>query len=648
MKIAYTKVRRLFVAIFALYSIGLALYVFNSLTQSNDRVENIALINNHLLDGLSEISKDFIAANKLYYMFETGRSNDIKQISYVMKETIQKCRDLKVFSEENNIDIDMSDLDSLIANAKLIRMTAHNYHSSWERTKTGGSTVEMEEALHSATDEPIWTSFEIITHIRTHIAQHAQVAFAKIDSQKKIYLLLVVLQLIGFIVVSAFLIKILNSHIDRILKIASALAKGNFDERVDVIGKDRIAGLAAALNETAEQLACLHGELEQAKSKAEDSSEAKSKFLSNLSHEIRTPLNCISGYSELIIESDSLEQCNSDAQTILKESEHLLSLVNTILDHSKIESGKLILEHEVFNLHQALEHSGMILKSLIKDKQVVYDLSISNNVPQYVSSDSLRLTQIIRNLLSNAAKFTDKGLIKLDVAVATSSAETAKLIFTVSDTGVGIPEDKLDSIFDGFTQVDESITRKYGGTGLGTTITKELLELFGSKLELRSVVGVGTTFRFEIEFDIPEAKQVEKFKSMLFEEQSLETKRALSGDILVVDDYQPNQVLFKAFLAKSGIQCDIANNGKDAYEMASQKRYDIIFIDIQMPIMDGYQAVTLIRDSASMSKDAYIIGISGDASAEANKKCYRVGMNHILNKPITMHSFVNSIPSRQI
>lgn len=643
MKIAYTKIRRIFVAAFVLYSALLAIYVFNSLNQSNKKVESILLINNHILDDLSDISQDFVTANKHYYMFETGQADSLESISELMKETVLKCKKLKQFSVENNIGVDMLDLDELINNAKLIRMTAHNYQNTWKRTKTGGSTIEMEEALRSVTDETIWKSFNTITHIRTHVVKFAQEAFAKIEKQKIVYVVLVFLQLSGFLIVSVFLIKILNSHIDRILKIASALAKGNFEERVEVIGKDRIAGLAAALNDTAGQLACLHSELELAKSKAEKASDAKSKFLSNLSHEIRTPLNCISGYSELILESKSIEQCNSDALTILKESEHLLSLVNTILDHSKIEAGKLVLENEIFDLHQSLEHSGMILKSLLKDKQVVYDLSISNDVPKYICSDSLRLTQVIRNLLSNAAKFTDKGLIKLEVDVSAMKGNIVKLLFKVSDTGVGIPEDKLNTIFDGFTQVDESIARKYGGTGLGTTITKELLELFGSELQLRSVVGVGTTFTFEIEFMMPEKDQLDKFQDLLSEPVKLEENTKNIGKILVVDDYQPNQILFKAFLSTAGISCDLASNGKDAYDLAVKNKYDVIFIDVQMPVMDGYQAVKLIRESTSVSKDAFIVGISGDATPEANKKCLMFGMNYVLNKPILKQDFLDSL-----
>lgn len=643
-KLEYTKIRRTFLVLFVAYVSFQTVYTFSSLNSSNDKISRIQVINNHILNDLAEINKNFISANKLYYLFETERVENLLQIVEFMNSTITKGQSLKDFIIENNVEVDLTDIDVLITNAKLIKMTAFNYHTSWLRTRTGGSTIEMEEALHAATDKPIWTSFDMIQHIRNHVEHYAQEAVLKINSQKNIIFILVVVQVIAFLLVATLLSKILSWHINRLLRMASLIAEGKFDERIEVIGKDCVAQLAIAVNRSAKKLGVLHEALEQERKKAERESEAKSKFLSNLSHEIRTPLNCISGFSELVTETSSIDDAKANASMVLHESRHLLSLVNTILDHAKIESGKLTLENEIFDLYENLEQSGNILKSLIKDKVISVDINIANDVPHYICSDSLRFNQIIRNLFSNAAKFTEKGLIKLEISVCTLRSHKVKLLFTVSDTGIGIPADKLDSIFEGFTQADDSITRKFGGTGLGTTITKELVQLFGSELSVRSVENVGTSFRFAIEFDLPTESEIDLFiEKKQMNKSIIDNVAKVKGSVLVVDDYLPNQTLFKAFLASDGIDCEIAQDGQEALALCMEKSYSVIFIDVQMPKMNGFDATKAIRKNSN-SKNAYIVGVSGDISSESNLKCLSVGMNLVLNKPVKKNEFLNSIP----
>lgn len=644
---SYTKIRRIWTLLFVLYIVAQAYYVCNNLNKYNDRINSIRMINNSILESLTDINRELIYVNKQYYDFSTGRGGDLGIIVELMTSTIKKTKSLKANIIKNHSDFKLSEIDALLANAKLLKMIAYSYHNSWKRSRTGSTTLEMDEALRLATDKPMWTSLDLVTDIRDHVESKAEDVMQSLKQQKNIFIMLLAIQVVAFLLVVLFLDRLLKWHIKRLLKMADSISKGNFNEKINVIGDDAIGNLAVALNDTADQLAVMHANLEAEKNKAEAANESKSKFLSNISHEIRTPLNSISGFSELALESDSLYDAKQNVNFVLSESEHLLQLINTILDHAKIEAGKLQLENLIFDLHQDMQQFKAFVAPLIRDKakKVSFDLNIAADVPQYIVADSLRLNQIIRNLLSNSAKFTDSGLIKLEVELLANKGNAAEVAFTVSDTGIGIPEDKVQKIFEGFTQADVSITRKYGGTGLGTTITKELVELFESKLEVRSVVGVGTTFRFAVEFALPEASAVDELENRKKMSQAKVSKiQNKEMSVLVADDYQLNQTLLKSYLHIEGIDCDIANNGLEAVELSRKKDYSLIFMDVQMPKMNGHDATREIR-SDSLSQKAYIIGISADASKQAEQECFNAGFDAVLNKPIKRMDFINLISS---
>ena len=374
-----------------------------------------------------------------------------------------------------------------------------------------------------------------------------------------------------------------------------------------------------------------------AKNKAEEASKAKSDFLANMSHEIRTPLNGIIGYTEIILETKSLEICHHQAKTILSQSEHLLGIINDILDQAKIDSGKIEIEKIPFNLNNVLEIIVSIFHLQAAEKGLFFKIDYDNTINPYLYSDPLRLRQILLNLISNAIKFTEKGEVIVKITRLTEESNQQVIHFSVSDTGIGIPKEKLPSIFLNFSQVDSSTTRKYGGTGLGMSITKNLLELMGSTLDIESEVNKGTIFSFTLKFDSCEKNSIIDQESFWVDSDSIVTKKA---NILLVEDYPVNQQVISQHLISSGHIVTIAENGQVALELLEENVYDIIFMDVQMPVMDGFEATKKIKEKKIATP---VIALTANIDTDSRNKCILSGMDDIQAKPIRKKTLISTV-----
>jgi two-component system, sensor histidine kinase len=369
-------------------------------------------------------------------------------------------------------------------------------------------------------------------------------------------------------------------------------------------------------------------ELQIALEKAESATKAKSEFLAVMSHEIRTPMNGIMGMSQLLDMTALSNEQKEYLSAIRASGDALLSLINDILDFSKIEAGKLDLEHRPFNLHTEFDSIFSLYRPLIEKNQLQFYSTINPTLPPYVQGDSLRLRQILSNLISNAIKFTHKGSISVSIDYEAFADNEITLRVRVKDTGIGIPENRLESLFLAFSQVDSSTTRQFGGTGLGLVISERLALAMGGSISVQSVVNQGSCFSFTIRLKTL-SEFIDTPKSSL---AHTENTKSHQQHILVVDDSHINRRVALRLLEKLGIQADTATSGQEAIEKIKKQHFDVVFMDIQMPEMDGLQATEAIR-ALKLAHQPYIVALTANAFETDRQRSLAAGMNDFLSKP---------------
>lgn len=376
-------------------------------------------------------------------------------------------------------------------------------------------------------------------------------------------------------------------------------------------------------------------ELERAKALAEESSKAKEIFLANMSHEIRTPLNAVLGMTHLLLATEPTKEQEEYLEAIRSSSDILLNIISGILDLSKIEAGKLDFHESIFDLHALLKSLEATFAHRLAAKGIKVNLKWSSKLSRKVIGDKLFISQIILNILGNAAKFTKKGSISVSADLLSENSDYTFILFKVIDTGIGIQKEKLSLIFDNFQQADWSTVREFGGTGLGLSIAKHLVELHGGEITAKSEIGNGTTFEFTILFKkVKKGINSRNVKEELKEEQPEDID--FSGlSVLVAEDNIMNQRFVSKVLEKMQATYVICDNGQLALEMALRKKFDIILMDIQMPIMDGNEVASNIRNCENLNKDTPIIALTASALVGDRKLALASGMNEYLSKPFS-------------
>lgn len=378
--------------------------------------------------------------------------------------------------------------------------------------------------------------------------------------------------------------------------------------------------------------------LRESETKALDVARLKSEFLANMSHEIRTPLNGVMGMVNLLGESNLEKDQRQYLDMIRTSADALLTIVNDILDFSKIEAKKLSLEKIEFELKPAVEDIRQILSFAAAQKGLAFQCQYDQNLAKYIIGDPTRLRQIILNLASNAIKFTEKGSIIIGVKEVLREGQNVKLKFTVTDTGIGIPAHAIKNLFQSFSQVDASTTRKYGGTGLGLSICRQLVEMMGGEIGVNSQEKFGSEFWFTIKVPVVNILKDEHSVKVDFKNNSPKKWR-----ILIAEDNTVNQMIVKSMLQKPGHTTTIVANGKEAVDALTIAPYDVVLMDCQMPEMDGFEATKLIRASGTTFKDIPIIAMTANAMAGDRERCIASGMNDYVSKPMRVEDLLTAL-----
>lgn len=374
--------------------------------------------------------------------------------------------------------------------------------------------------------------------------------------------------------------------------------------------------------------------LQRAKDLAEQANKFKAEFLANMSHEIRTPINAIVGMVHLLHETPLTKKQSEYLHAIDTSAENLLQLINDILDFSKIEAGKLQLEEKYFSIKTVVEDLVNTMRFKAEEKHIGLVLTIDERVPAAVAGDQLRLNQILLNLLSNAIKFTQEGEIRVNVRLIDIVNDRARLFFSVSDTGIGIPQEKLSTIFDAFTQATMDTTRIYGGTGLGLAIVKKLIDMLNGAIMVKSKPGEGSEFIFEVDFMVKQDAGVQEKPS---EPQNEEMVDIGNAHILLADDHPINQLVTSELMrhAWKHVQVDIAANGKEVLQKLTEAQYDLILMDVQMPEMNGLDATRAIRSMNEPYSRIPILAFTAYATTGEADKCIEAGMDDYVSKPVS-------------
>jgi signal transduction histidine kinase/CheY-like chemotaxis protein/HPt (histidine-containing phosphotransfer) domain-containing protein len=488
---------------------------------------------------------------------------------------------------------------------------------------------------------------------------------ASIASANQSILILGVASIVFVTLLSTLIIKSVFSRINKIVHWSQDIASGNFEANISAVAKDELTTLAMSLNtisvklkdvfdsHLAAEVQALESErklrhhiketereLLKTKQLLEESEGVKKMFLANISHEIRTPMNAIIGFTELLSKSVLDKDQDEYVKAIKFSGDNLLVLLNEILDFSAIEAGKIKLEQISFKLAEVLNNAAKNFESTAKQTGIELKIKVADNIPEEVIGDPYRLYQVLLHLMSNAFKFTEKGYVSLEAECIEIVGHEALLSFKVADSGIGISAEKMSEIFEGFTQLDTTTTRKNGGTGLGLCIVKNLVEMQGGNITVKSTVGEGSVFTFLVRYKISSCQE----PTPAVEVKRVDKEYEGTVSVLIVEDNQLNQLLATKILGKGNYSLDIADNGRIAIEKLKKNRYDIVLMDIRMPEMDGFETTYHIRNIMPEPVcNIPIIAITANVIKGELERCLEAGMDDYISKPFKADELINKI-----
>jgi len=468
---------------------------------------------------------------------------------------------------------------------------------------------------------------------RAVITSYSKPMVELLKIKRRNLILITLLFLLPFSISLTWIInRIVTKPIKYLVETTQNISKGNMDSRLELNRHDEFGQLAGFFNGMLDTIENKQIELQQAVHEAKAASVAKSYFLANMSHEIRTPLTAITGFSKTLLDEDTTPELREKAiHSIIRNGDHLLTVINDILDISKIEANKLDINKRPLSIFKILNDIELLLKEQTINKGLTFNIDFNFPLPDMICSDEIRLKQILINLCSNAVKFTSTGAVSVDVSYI---KDTNKLQFIVKDTGIGIDEEQVQNIFKPFTQADSSTTRKFGGTGLGLSISHQLAGLLGGSLNVVSQLDRGSCFTLSIDPGKITDADFKYSSQIKINDKSKDNKivKSISGRILLVEDTPDIQLLISYYLEDMGAEVTTVDNGQAAIDKVNGDNvYDLIFMDMQMPVMGGVEAVKILRQKGYT---APIVMLTANAMKQFEDECIDAGCDEYLTKPI--------------
>ncbi len=530
-----------------------------------------------------------------------------------------------------------------------------DFSLSYDREKDGMVTVGGKFAVYG---KPILSDNVVVAYV--YVSQSMSTLDRAVDTLRAEIIIISLLVLIVSLLIAFHLSSLITQPLEELSRATKRLAGGDYTARADISTRDEVGLLAHHFNRMASLIESGKEELEEAIFLAESATKAKSQFLATMSHEIRSPLNGIIGMSRILLKTDMTEEQKEYAETVAGSGDVLLSVINEVLDFSKIESGQMDLENRPFDLRKSIRAALSTQKFAATEKHLLLTSSIDPDIPPEILADETRLRQIVINLISNAIKFTSTGSVSLSVTMKSPGREEADIIIAVSDTGVGIDADGMEKLFKSFSQADESITRRFGGTGLGLAISKRIAEMMGGTMWAESVPGEGSTFYARVQIGLIEEEcggcesmetESDQDAPVLYEHATdigaesetdgTDYQVADAGEcpperrILLVEDNAINQRVAKLMLESIGYSVDTADCGRTAIQAARHVPYGVILMDLRMPDMSGLDATTEIRTEWKWDSPLRVIAVTADVTLEKKHACEAIGMIGFIPKPIT-------------
>ncbi len=641
MRFSFTKIYSLatFVILSVLLAVTLVSYIYarsvSGYLKKDLKVYNDGLI--AITSLIYEFSETIELFNTIYYEDDHG-----EKVEIAIKH-LDQIRNVLNGPAIANLDNDVF-LERMKLNERKCRTVIFAYKSTYfndpARDGAKSELLKMKSVIKDSKNE---TMLNCISNWK-----ELNELSRKLQARLSIFNLLIPIMLVsGSIIILTMIflvIKVLRSRLKTIIEAADNIRHGNVSYRINMPYKDDVGVVASSIDFMAEriekhdeQMAEANHNLEESLELAQIADVAKSRFLASMSHEIRTPMNGVIGMTDLLMTTNLNPEQFEFVSTIRDSGNSLLSIINNILDYSKIEAGKLELSNEPFDLYVLANQSQKLMSPLAEEKGLELILDFPDIDCKYFVGDKVRIGQIINNLVSNSIKFTSSGFVKLAIIIKEYRLNSCSIDFIVSDTGIGMSKAAISSIYERFVQVESAHNRSFAGTGLGLAITKELVGLMGGDISVKSAEGKGATFTVSINLEVAQKSEVE---SNMILGADLQISQNLS--ILVVDDSLNNRTMAVKMLAKLGLHSEIAENGFEAIEMAGRKEYDIILMDIQMPKLDGLEATRQIIEKFP-DKHPKIIALTANAFDEDRKDCLDAGMDDFMSKPITMQKLRSTI-----